>query len=90
MFCSKCGKQINVNSGFCPSCGNPINNVNYQNVNYQNFNYQNVNYQNQVNSKPKKPIGKIITVSVLALCLIGLVVYALLFGDPYRSKKEQL
>jgi TM2 domain-containing membrane protein YozV len=25
MFCSKCGKQIDANVAFCPSCGNPTN-----------------------------------------------------------------
>lgn len=28
MYCSKCGKEIDSNSSFCPSCGNNLNNKN--------------------------------------------------------------
>ncbi len=28
MFCSKCGKELDKGTAFCPSCGNPVNSVN--------------------------------------------------------------
>ena len=46
MFCSKCGKQINEGSAFCPGCGNPVRPV-QPNYNQPNNGY---NPNNQVNN----------------------------------------
>lgn len=63
MRCSKCGSEVNVANGFCPVCGNSLNNQ----VNLQQ---NNINYS----SHKKDGFKKFILVSMFFITLILIVV----------------
>ncbi|HCA05531.1 MAG TPA: hypothetical protein DEO32_06515 [Ruminococcaceae bacterium] len=53
-FCRNCGRQLNDDSSFCPSCGAPVNGNAQQNnqQNYRQYNNSNNQYNNQYQQAP--------------------------------------
>lgn len=68
MKCSKCGSEVNGINGFCPVCGNPLNNQ-------VNSHQNNINY-----SSPKKDGFKKIILIIMFFVTLLLIIVSIVLG----------
>lgn len=84
-YCSKCGKEVNDGSAYCPSCGAAVSGPSQnQNYNQQNYNQQNYNQQNYNNAPPQSQgLGGTLTI-ILVLGILW-ALYAIIYGAVYLA-----
>jgi hypothetical protein len=77
MFCGKCGKPLNINAPFCPSCGNSVSK--------NSTLTQNISFRNNSKIHTKKIIFIVVSIAVIAYIII--FYYSFIFdSDPLNGK----
>ena len=86
MFCSKCGKELQKDSRFCPECGTPIQKIipNVQSKPVSCFTNQNHGFINQTQMKLS-----IFKIAILILSVLGLIfAFCIPYVIVYKAKSS--